>query len=268
MKTINLLLLKPFSVFCFLIISNFIFAQENNSTQQNIFLQQVTTFVQVFDDAIVCRTDLQLNNPDNTTEIPDSVFSFILSDTTEVICNGARAEKNIFLTSGINNIQIFEKYSGDSNHFFYNCAKWKNWRGKIDEGKIFVQLMNGKQIDCIQNLLPADVFVSDGSTIIMRAFKNMEPDTLSNVHFDFCNGVSKTVLSTAAQFDSLQHANANLLAMKTKYRNDNAYEVTPERSIKMVFLFIAGTAMAIIILTIIGFQLYKLWNRLRGRDED
>ena len=268
MKQISPLLLKPLLVFWFLIISNIISAQSNNSAQQNIFLQRVTTFVQVFNHAIVCRTDLQLNNPDNTTEIPDSVFSFILSDTTEVICNGTRAEKNIFLTGGVNNIQVFEKYSGDSNHFFYNCAKWKNWRGKIDEGKIFVQLMNGKQIDCIQNLLPADVFVSDGSTIIMRAFKNLEPDTLSNVHFDFCNGVSKTLLSTAAQFDSLQHANANLLAMKTKYRSDNAYEVTPERSIKMVFLFIAGTAVVIIILTIIGFQLYKLLNRLRGHIDD
>lgn len=256
-----------------------LFSQTNlNEQAKRISLDRVNVFIQVYQNGIVFRTDLYLNNHESGNSklnLNDDKFRFV-NETPDSVCYKINSNQTdsttITLNNGVNLIQKSEIYlvkDADikTRKVNYLFEKEAQWFGRISSGYIFIQLMDGLNIDEIKNLLPENAFVFDGNKILMRKFVNLKPDTISNVRFEFTPNhfVANQKTDFNNLFSVILKADATELSNETKYRNANPYEPTPESSIGLSFLIILGASIGILILTIVGYYFYKIFRRFRRR---
>lgn len=100
--------------------------------------------------------------------------------------------ENTFKAKSINKIKVyymldtskaFARYGYDSSKdcgLSYILETGQLWKDKIENGRIYIKLMEGLSLDDIYGILP-EKFISDNSEQLIYDFKDLEPDYNNNV---------------------------------------------------------------------------------------
>lgn len=259
----------------FIFITSVSFAQSQvnftNDGIEKIELQSIQSIIRVYNDVIIARTEIKLNNQSskevwlNFNEGPFKFFDF--QDSVEITMNGSSNisdVEHVYIGKGENFLTKIEGYKLKNFSIEFSMNELKQFEGRINSGQIFIQLMDNLKIQNITDLLPENVFITDGNNLLLRKFENLEPDTLTNVRFNFLplnDSSANNTQNWNLLFDSIKREDTRLLSINTKYRNSNPYETTPERSIGIVVLFIMGTAFTMFLLAWIGVKSYQFYLR-------
>ena len=269
------MLFKKQQAVLLIFITSVSFAQSQvnftNDGIEKIELQSIQSIIRVYNDVIIARTEIKLNNQSskevwlNFNEGPFKFFDF--QDSVEITMNGSSNisdVEHVYIGKGENFLTKIEGFKLKNFSIEFSMNELKQFEGRINSGQIFIQLMDNLKIQNITDLLPENVFITDGNNLLLRKFENLEPDTLTDVRFNLLpliNSSAKTTQNWKVLFNNIKKEDARLLSINTKYRNSNPYETTPERSIGIVVLFIMGTAFTMFLLAWIGVKSYQFYLR-------
>ncbi len=98
----------------------------------------------------------------------------------------------VYFLVNTNRAQLREGYNADyHNGFGYLLESGQAWAKKIEQGRIYVQLMDTLKVSTVRGVYPFKTFKTDGKTRMVYDFANLEPNETNNIVIRYADRLSK-----------------------------------------------------------------------------
>lgn len=135
----------------------------------------------------------------------------------------------VYFLVNTNDAQLREGYNADyHNGFSYLLESGKAWAKNIEQGRIYLHLMDKLKVRAIKGIYPFNIFKTDGQQQLVYDFANLEPNEANNIvvrysqksdNFDF-DLIRKNTAAYYKKIDGLKGDQLNPEQWKTVKATD------------------------------------------------